>query len=196
TVLAGVLMIRFIKYSFITAPIFLSLWYMSMDSVTVITGRPHEYYSTEAKYISMAFGIVMLLLSYTSDRRTKIDYAFWGYLFGAIAFWGGLTSLDSNYELGKFIYFLINLGFIMISLLFDRRIFIVLGALGSLGYLHHLADKVFKDFISFPIAISLLGLGVISLGVYYQKNKTTIHKAFFKKMPQWLIDLSPKNRAT
>jgi hypothetical protein len=113
----------------------------------------------------------MLLAFYVAELKGgALDFCFWGYLFGLMAFWGGLSSLDSDNELGKFIYCLINIGLIFLSLILRRRTFIVFGAAGFFGYLGHLAYTVFKDSILFPFALTLLGIGIIYLGVQYQRR--------------------------
>ena len=59
----------------------------------------------------------MLLAAYAVDHRTKEDLSFWCYLYGLLAFWGGLSSLPPSGELGRLVYFLINvtLGFAGVS---------------------------------------------------------------------------------
>jgi hypothetical protein len=193
TILAGVIFLRFIKFPFLTAPIFFSLWYMSMDLTPLLFGQL-DYTWQERKIVSAVFGFIILVVSYFVDRRTKEDYAFWGYLFGMMAFWGGLTLLESTSELNKFIYFCLNLFFIGLSVLFDRKIFIICGALGSLGYLGHLANKVFKDYLSFPIIVTMIGLIIIFLGVKYQKNKARVDKLVMGMIPKFIQDLSPIKR--
>ena len=91
-----------------------------------------------------------------------------------MAFWGALSSLDSNSELGKFVYCLINLGLIAVSLLLRRRTFIVFGSIGVFGYLGHLAYSVFQDSFAFPFVLSGLGLGIIYLGVQYRRKKEAL----------------------
>jgi len=193
TIIAGLIMLHFIKFTFISAPIFLSLWYMSMDLTPLLFGKT-DYTWDERKLVSVIFGAFILFISYLWDRRTKLDYAFWGYLFGMLAFWGGLSTMNTDSELNKFIYFGINLFFIFISVLFERRVFIVCGALGCISYLGHLANKVFKDFLSFPIAISLIGLIIIVVGIKYQKDKEGIDKKIKNILPDFILNLSPNKR--
>lgn len=193
TILAGIIFLRFIKFPFLTAPIFLSLWYMSMDLTPLIYGRL-DFTWHERKIVSAIFGFIILAISYFVDRRTKEDYAFWGYLFGMVAFWGGLSLLESTSELNKFIYFCLNLFFIGLAVLFDRKIFVICGALGSIGYLGHLANKVFKDYLSFPIIVTIVGLIIIILGVKYQKNKTRVDKSIMGIVPKFIQRLSPIKR--
>src|SRR5258706_837432 len=94
--------------------------------------------------------------------------------------------MDSNSELGKFIYCVINIGLIFLSAVLGRRVFIVFGTLGVFGYLGHLAYSVFKDSMMFPFALSALGLLLMYLGVKYQKYERQVndwvHNSFGKKL--------------
>ena len=77
---------------------------------------------------------VTILAGYAFDRtlnkpeEKSEDFAFWCYLFGLMAFWGGLTSIDSDSETGKFIYFLVNIGLAAVSLYLRRSVFLVFGS--------------------------------------------------------------------
>ncbi len=193
TILAGLLALRFIKFPFRTAPIAFTLWYMSMDLTPLLFGK-NDWAWDERLWVSFWFGLAMLVASYVVDRRTKEDFAFWGYLFGLMAFWGGLSFMESNDELGKFFYAMINVGLMLLSVLLDRRAFIVFGSLGVLGYLGHLAQEVFKDSLLFPFALALLGIAVIALGVWYQRRREAIEAAILALIPARLMGLLPRSR--
>jgi hypothetical protein len=128
------------------------------------------------------------------DRRTREDYAFWGYLFGLMAFWGGLSLMQSSSEFNKFLYCLINLGLMLLAIFLDRRAFLVFGALGVFGYLGHLSYEVFKDSMMFPFALSVLGLLIIFLGIKYQRNREAIEAAILSLVPDGLKNLRPTAR--
>lgn len=81
-----------------------------------------------------------------------------GYLFGLMAFWGGLSSMNSDSEWNKFIYLCINLGLLLLGAILSRRAFAVFAAFGICGYLGHLAYDVFEDSLMFPFVLTLLGL--------------------------------------
>jgi hypothetical protein len=180
TVLAGLLALRKWKFPFLTAPIAYALWYASMDLPQLFFSSPFSW--EEKKAITTTFGLVMLAIAYVADLRGRGgDFAFWGYLFGLMAFWGGLTSMDSNSELGKFLYCLINLGLMFCSLILRRITFIIFGSLGVFAYLGHLSYRVFQDSFVFPFALSFLGLGIIYLGIQYQRRRAALEK--------WLGDL-------
>lgn len=99
TIAAGLVALRFFRFPFLTAPIAFSLWFMSMDLTPLIYGKDY-YYGDGYRQVSLVFGLLVLLGSYLVDRRTEEDYAFWGYLFGMLAFWGGLSTLGDGGEVG------------------------------------------------------------------------------------------------
>jgi hypothetical protein len=106
-----------------------------------------------------------------------------------IAFWGGLSLQHSDSELSKLLYLCINLVMITVGVLLVRRVFVVFGAVGSCGYLGHLADHVFEDSWLFPIALTAIGLLVIYLGVLWQKNEQAITQKARDLLPGALREL-------
>jgi hypothetical protein len=90
------------------------------------------------------------------------------------AFWGGLTMFEGGSELDWCIYGLINAGLIPLSVLLQRRVFVVSGAAGVFGYVGHLAWEIFEDSLHFPFILSTAGLGIIALGTLYAKNRDRI----------------------
>ena len=195
TILAGIVVLKWIRFPFLTFPIAFSLWYMSMDLTPLLFGKV-DFTWDERKMVSMWFGLAILFVTYVVDRKTKDDFAFWGYLFGLIAFWGGLSMMESTSELNKFIYCLINIGLILLSVFLSRRAFAVFGALGVSGYLEHLAHEVFKDSLLFPVALSSIGLLIIFLGVQFQKNEKRIEVAHETRLPERLRKLRPVHRVS
>lgn len=162
------------KYPFLIMPIAVTLWYLTMDITSIISGGDFDW--GLRKLVSMYTGLLMIGLAFWVDirSRNKADYAFWIYMFGVIAFWGGMSMQHSDSELSKFIYFVINLLMIGAGVLLVRRVFVVFGALGSCGYLGYLASNVFKDSWLFPISLTAIGLIVIYLGILWQKHEKTI----------------------
>jgi hypothetical protein len=193
TILAGVVALRFIRFPFLTAPIAFSLWYMSMDLTPLLFGQT-DFTWNQRLWVSLWFGLAVLLVSYIIDRRTEEDYALWGYLFGMLAFWGGLSLMESGSEFRRLLYCLINIGLILLSVLLDRRVFIVFGSLGVFGYLSHLAYRVFKDSLLFPFVLSILGILLIYLGIKYQRNREAIDRFILALVPEELRQLLPQKR--
>ena len=195
TVLAGLLALRFVPFPFITFPICYALWFMSMDLAPLLIGET-ELTFDQRKLVSMAFGGVILIVSYLLDRKTEKDFSFWGYLFGMLAFWGGLSLLDSGSEFGKFIYFCINMVFILISVLFQRKVFIVFGSFGVLGYIGHLTYKVFQDSILFPFILCGLGIFIIFMAIKLQKNYSKLTLTLHQSFPTFIKRFIPNERGS
>jgi CHASE2 domain-containing sensor protein len=55
--------------------------------------------------------------------------------------------------------------------LLRRPVFMVFGAMGVAAYLGYLSYEVFADSLLFPLVVTLIGLGVIGLGLLYQKRR-------------------------
>lgn len=174
TLAVGAIIAYVYRYPFLQMPIAVTLWYMSMDIAAMLAdGSPG--FELRA-LVSMYFGLLMILFAFWVDIRSvkSGDYAFWLYLFGVLAFWGGLTSQHSESELSKFIYLCIDLVMIGVGVILVRRVFVIFGAIGSTLYLAHLANEVFKESWLFPIALTAIGLGIIYLGLIWQKHEKAI----------------------
>lgn len=189
TVLAGLLMLRLIPFPFIVMPIALALWFMSMDLSEWVHGNQFNW--EQRQQVSLWFGLGLLLVFLGIDGRTRQDMAFWGYLAGLLAFWGGLTSMQSSSEFGKALYCLINLGLMASAILLRRAMFMVFGAVGVAAYLGYLSYDVFADSLLFPVVLSLIGLGVIGLGLLYQKHRDRLSNRLRAALPEGLLRLLP-----
>jgi Ca2+/Na+ antiporter len=152
-------------------PIAVTLWYMSMDLVPFLFGDPHDW--EIRKFVSLWFGLAMVLLAFWVDVRSRRsrDYAFWLYLFGVLAFWGGLSLMKSGSELGKLAYCGINVLMILVGAVLGRRVFAVFGGLGIAVYLGDVSWRLFRDSLVFPFALSLIGFGIIWLGVLWHRRE-------------------------
>ncbi|MCU7236430.1 DUF2157 domain-containing protein [Pseudomonas peradeniyensis] len=192
TVLAGMLMLRLIPFPFIVMPIAVALWFMSMDLSEWFHGDLFSW--EQRRTVSLWFGLGLLLVFLVIDGRTRRDYAFWGYLAGLAAFWGGLTLMDSGSEWGKALYCLINLGLMGLAVLLRRPVFMVFGAMGVAAYLGYLSYEVFADSLLFPVILTLIGLGVIGLGVLYQKRREALSEQLRAQLPERLLQLLPALR--
>ena len=62
------------------------------------------------------------------------------------------------------------MGLILLSVLLQRRVFVVFGAFGVFDYVGHLAWEIFEDSLLFPFVLSAVGLSIIALGILYAKN--------------------------
>jgi hypothetical protein len=177
TLAAGAIALWRYRLPFMVMPVAVTLWYMSMDLTPFLFGGDAaSLYSDRRKLVSVGFGGAMTLIAFWVDWRSlrSKDFAFWLYVFGVLTFWGGLTSMDSNSELGKFLYGCINLLLIALGAALSRRVFAVFGGIGVALYLGHLSHTVFKDSMLFPVALTAIGLLVIAAGVYWQRHEAII----------------------
>ncbi len=186
TLAAGAAMLRRYRYPFLLMPIAVTLWYMSMDVTNWLIYGQGEYDDWLLRqWVSVWFGLLMISLAFWIDFRNQSerDYPFWLYLFGVMAFWGGLSLMDSDSEWSKLLYCLINLAMVLAGVLIRRRVFTVFGAFGICGYCWHLADEIFKDSWLFPISLTLVGLGIVLLGIWWQRNEAVLTEKLQSAMP-------------
>ncbi len=160
------------RLPFLVMPVAATLWYLSMDLTPFLFGDADITWELR-KFVSLWFGLLIVLLAFWVDVRTRHarDFAFWLYLFGVLAFWGGLSLMRSDDELGKFLYFCINLSMIFVGAILSRRVFAVFGGLGAAGYVGYLAYNVFSDSIAFPFVLTGIGFAVIWLGILWQRRE-------------------------
>jgi hypothetical protein len=192
TVLVGALALRFYPFPFIAAIMALSLWFMSMD-LTPWIFRGEQWSWQMREIVSMWFGLAVMVGAIALDLRKWAagDFPFWLHLCGIVAFWGGLSLQESDSELAKAFYCLINVALVLLAVFLMRRVYAVFGALGVAGYLGHLADEVFADSLLFPIALSAIGLGIIAAGIFYFRRRGNIHAWLSTNLPPALRKLRP-----
>jgi hypothetical protein len=191
TLVAAVIGVWRLRYPFMVMPLAVTLWYMSMDLARMIVFADSPGWN-EWKYyrdFSLVFGLGMLAVAIWVDFRAQKsyaqgrDFAFWLYLFGTLAFWGGLTMQQSDSEIGKFIYLLINVALLVLGAVLGRRVFAVFGGLGVSSYLAHLASKVFRDSLLFPFAMTLIGLAIVAAGIWWQRNEARLSTSLRARLP-------------
>lgn len=193
TLAAGVVMLWRYRLPFMVMPVAVTVWYMSMDIANALM-QTNGFDWQFTRDVSVVFGIGTVALAMWVDVRTRLshnhawqqDFAFWLYLFGATMFWCGLSLQDSNNEVGKFLYALLNVALVFGGAAIGRRVFTVYGALGVAMYLGHLSYQVFRNSMMFPFALTLIGLGVVWLGVWWQRHEAAIHSRLSGFVPMGL----------
>ena len=175
TIAVALIALRYVRFGFLTAPLAFSFWFLSMDLAALLLGET-SLNAEARKWISVLVGVITILIGFGLDRTLSRssdsqpeDFAFWCYLFGTMAFWGGLTVMDGDSEIKRLGYLAINLILIAIAVKLRRTVFLVFGALGVHIYLGHLAYRVFEDSFFFPFAVALLGLSLILVTVLAQR---------------------------
>ncbi len=200
TLFAGVLMLYRYKAPFLLMPVALVLWYMSMDLVMLLLPADVRPWSESEwllrKWFSVCFGLTMVLIAFWVDLRSRFtrDYAFWLYLFGLLAFWGGLTALGAGALAGKFVYLAINLALVLVGAVLVRRTFTVFGAIGIFVVLGDLSSHVFRNSWLFPIALTLIGIGIIYAGIWWGRNEGRLADRLRESLPDDLRELLTQRR--
>jgi hypothetical protein len=193
TIAGAMIALRFYRFPFIVFIMTVSLWFLSMDIVPRITGSPIGNFET-ARRVSVGFGLGIIVAAIIVNLRQRSgDFAFWLYLFGVITFWGGITASSGGTTIDKALYCAMNVGFLLLAACLARRVFAIFGTIGIALYLGDLADKVFKDSLLFPFALSLIGVGIVALGLYYHRHQGTISAWVEQHLPESLKRLRPVN---
>jgi hypothetical protein len=184
TIAAALIALHFYRFPFIVLLMAVALWFMSMDIVPWITGSKFGDWETSRR-VSVWFGLGILAVALLANWRQRTgDFAFWLYLFGVLTFWGGITASSNGTALDKALYCALNIGFLLISVGLARRVFAVFGTIGIAIYLGDLADKLFKDSLLFPFALSLIGVAIIALGLYFHRHQAEITAWVEERLPE------------
>ena len=197
TLASGTVMLWRYRLPFLVMPVAVTLWYMSLDSTPFLFGAANSMWQYEPRrLVSLWFGLLIVLLAFWVDIRTRQDkdFAFWLYLFGVIAFWGALSIMQLNSELNEVLYLCINLAMIAVGAMLSRRVFAVCGGLGVAGYLGHLAYDVFRDSMMFPFVLAIIGFGVIYLGMVWQRHEEKISSRLRGLLPLPMRELIERRR--
>jgi hypothetical protein len=182
------------RLPFLVMPVAVTLWYLGMDVVPMLVlhaqaavpppglegpqaaeamGALWDAQWALRRTVTLVFGLGMVALALWVDLRSRreADFGFWLHLFGAASAWGAFTAMDSSSEWSRLAYCAINVALILFGAVIGRRIYAVLGAIGVAVYLGHLAFTLFPDSLVLPFALSLIGLGVIGLGLVWQRHE-------------------------
>jgi hypothetical protein len=192
TLLVSGLALGFVRFPFIAFPLSVAA-YMFMREVSFFLSKSDWSYSVES-WVNIIVGGVMVLVAYLIDQRSEEDFALWPYIVGLSVFWFGLIGLNDGRHMDMFVFFLVSLLLVLLSIFLERRVFIVYGALGVAGYLGFLAFDVFADSLLFPIVLSLIGLLVIAGGIVYQRKSSQLSEFFDRRLPEQVRRLRPKHR--
>nr|WP_298687864.1 hypothetical protein [uncultured Dongia sp.] len=192
TILVGAIALRFYPFPFTAAIMAIALWFLSMDLTPWIFGGDNWGWQIRED-VSMWFGLALMVVAGALDLKKWAagDFPFWLHLCGVVAFWGGLTAHDSDSEVAKAIYCLINVALVFLAVFLMRRVYAIFGAIGIACYLGYLADEVFADSLLFPIALSAVGLSVIAAGIFYFRRRPQIMAWLAANLPPSLQRLRP-----
>lgn len=197
TIVVGLVALRFVRFPLITLPIAFSLWFLSMDSTTFFYHKTgwDGLSAIQIQTVALIFGIVMITIALAVDRRTKDDFAFWFYLYGGLAFFGGLTMLwNGMIQWHLAIYALISLLVFVFSVAIVRRALTVFSILSLGSYIGYLAWDMFPYALIFPFVLTFIGLVIIAVGLLFAKNEAKVRAAIRRAVPASVLGLLPAPR--
>ena len=187
--IAGLLLHR-LKIPLLTVLIAVTLWLVAMDLTAIAFGE--ETTRDDHRLVSVIFGAGLLICAYATDLSPRRDdFAFWLYLLWLLAFSGGLTVLDSDSEWAKLAYCLTHLALIALAAFLRRIMFIAFGAFGIGVYLVHLARKVFRDELLFPLALAVLGAAIIAGALFAYRRRALLAAWVDRQLPEILKRFRP-----
>lgn len=201
TLVVGFFMLARYKLPFLMLPIAVSLWFMNADLIHSLLelfnhlGITHlhdslYWYGLSSEALYLWSGLLMIIVAFIVDYQNTSgkDFAFWLYLVGVTAFWGGISMVipHNDSELSNVIYGGINLLMILLGATFERRVFTVFGGIGIAGYLSYLSYEVFKNSLLFPIVVTMIGLLIILLGIVWQYHEKAINQYLQQFLPKQL----------
>jgi hypothetical protein len=190
-IIAGVIALRLYPFPFIVVIIGIALWFMSMDLAPWIAGQEYADWETR-RMVSLRFGLATILLAWAVDcLKRGGDFAFWLHLFGIIAFWSAVTFSSGATGFDKALYCAMNVGLLFFAVFLGRKVYAMFGVLGIAIFLGDLADKVFKDSLLFPFALSLIGIAVIGAGLLYYRHQDRITASLEARVPDAVKRLRP-----
>jgi len=195
TLSMGLTLLWFYRYPFMLMPVAVTLWLLSLNAAALLIGDS-AFNIDMRSLISIGFGSVAIVAAITLDlqKQGHGDHAFWFYLIGVAAFWGGLTALQGGDETSWLWYFFANLLMLLLGAILVRRVFAVFAAFGIALYLGHLAATVFADSLIFPVALAAIGLSIVYLGILWQRHEAAIGRRLNALLPPTLRQLLAARR--
>jgi hypothetical protein len=190
-IIAGAIALRFYPFPFIAVIIGVALWFMSMDLVPWIVGQQYVDWETR-RIVSLRFGLATIVIAWAVDcLKRGGDFAFWLHLFGIIMFWGAVSFTSGGTSFEKALYCAMNVGLLFFAVFLGRKVYAVFGVIGIALYLGDLAEKVFRDSLLFPFALSLIGVAVIAAGLLYYRHQARIMAWLEARVPDEIKRLRP-----
>jgi hypothetical protein len=173
TLAVAVLLAQRVKFAFLAMPAALMAWGLSLDLANQLFDHGVMEWTKSLALTSAFAGGLLMTAARGIETKTKIDYPFWLYLAGLLAFSGGLALFPSSGELGRFAYAMAHLGLVGAGLYLNRKTFAVFGYLGFNAWVLHMAWK-FGETFGFAAGLGGAGLVLIASAVVLNKYGAVI----------------------
>ena len=197
TLLAGLGAIKLRPFAFMAVPPILGFTACWMLVVEILNGGDAGERVMSPQL--MLAGFFVMTVGFVVDRRTKEDFAFWLYGLGLAHFWFGMigqlfSGPGEAGELAWGIFAFVNLLLFDVSILLQRKVFMVGGAVGIMAYLGHLGFETFEDVLLFPFALTFVGLAIMGAAVLYRKNEEKLEQLVMNALPEGFKAWLPSSR--
>lgn len=190
-VLAAILALRLFEGPVLAAVAVAALWGAAMVAAPVVFG-PAPLPGQRA-LLSAVVGLAAFACGVAVDGRTRRDHAYWLYLAGLVAFWGGLTTHHAASGASLLLGAVVNVALVFTSIALRRRVFAVFGGIGVAGVLGHCADLWLADPVV-PFAFAAIAAGVVAAAVAYDRLAPLWERALPPRLPATIRRMLPPFR--
>jgi hypothetical protein len=176
TIGAALIALRRIRFSFLTAPIAIALFFLVTTTVEIIFGADHG--PAAAGWVSVATASLLATVAYAVERRTlgQEDFAIWVYLASLVVATLAVGELWQVEPMVRHMLAPIALLLMAAALYLRRRTFLVFSVLALFAWLTYLAQDVFRTTLAFPLLLATFGIALILVTVWLQKNFAVLVK--------------------
>lgn len=129
-VVAGILAVRRVPFSFVLLPVAIFVWFISMDLTPLLSASATEH---AYEKVSALVGAATLLVVWIMRARQAAHLTYWLEVAGVVSLDVGLASMHSGNLWTKVPFLAIQLGLLAVGLRIRRGIFIIAGTLGTIG---------------------------------------------------------------
>lgn len=178
TLAAALFALRQVRFSLFVLPIAAILLRFLFHAADAI-GRA-GLGAVSAAWVWVIGASLLTAAAYETARRQAgdEDYALWLHLVAAISAGVASTMLLGRFETFRHLLIPSALLAFAFSLRMARFVWTLLGLSWFVGYLGWLASEVFRDSPFFPIILAALGVGVIIVTVWVQRNSARLVERF------------------
>jgi len=130
TIVAGIVAVRVVPYSFVLLPVALCAWFMSMDLAPLVYADPS---TAQRGMVSAVVGAGLLGTVYLLHRNKSAHLSYWLAAAGAVAFDGGLAAMKTDSLWTKPVFLAVQIAFLVAGAQAGLSAFLLVGAVGAVG---------------------------------------------------------------
>ena len=193
TAIVSFIFLKYRRFGLLVLVSCFSLWRLAFDTIPRFIQNVFNITSGVRETVDILFAVLVIALAYILDKKEKNDYSLWLYIFGPALLWFAASDAIMIYNHGLnldkgYAYFgLFGFLYMVLSVFFQRKIFMALGVLAVLCSLWHFTYHVLKNPVLFSVIVVIFGLALIFYANFYAKFYETVKD----KIGQYL---SKKNR--